>query len=246
MGIAQDLLRQADHLATYEGVKPSQASLRRAVSTAYYALFHLLVEEAGKRWQGSAEARTGFERGFQHGPMLNTSMQFRKPDWRDWHGQRQAVPQALQQVASAFVDLQEDRHAADYDNHEQWSAIEVQEILNAARSAFRNWESIRNHPMAGNYLLHDVAPQTTVLRFTSRLHSPRSTACAPSVSTRKSRQRPHRRAWHPDEYLYKAAAAFHHLSPGWRSPRDISHGESLSIRSIAIDSCAPCRAARRG
>jgi len=53
MGLAQDLLRQANHLATYEGANPSQASLRRAVSTAYYALFHLLIEDAAQRWQGS-------------------------------------------------------------------------------------------------------------------------------------------------------------------------------------------------
>ena len=39
MGLAQDLLQQADHLAAYEGVNPSQASLRRSVSTAYYARF---------------------------------------------------------------------------------------------------------------------------------------------------------------------------------------------------------------
>jgi len=44
MGLAQDLLQQADHLATYEGVNPTQAGLRRSVSTAYYALFHLLIE----------------------------------------------------------------------------------------------------------------------------------------------------------------------------------------------------------
>ena len=52
MGVAQDLLLQADALATYE-VSPTQASLRRAVSTAYYALFHRVVQDAALRWQGS-------------------------------------------------------------------------------------------------------------------------------------------------------------------------------------------------
>src|SRR5712692_6430330 len=117
MGLAQDLLRQADHLATYESVKSSQASLRRAVSTAYYALFHLLIEDAALLWQGSPEARTGLERGFQHGPMKKTSQQFREPGWKDWHGNQQPVPAALRQVAKAFVDLQDQRHTADYDNH---------------------------------------------------------------------------------------------------------------------------------
>jgi len=92
MGLAEDLLRQADHLATYEGLNPSQASLRRAVSTAYYALFHLLIEEAASRWSGTPEARTGIERGFQHGVMKNTSIQFRRRTWLDWHGKQQAIP----------------------------------------------------------------------------------------------------------------------------------------------------------
>ncbi len=153
MGLAQDLLQQADHLAAYEGVNPSQASLRRAVSTAYYALFHLLIEEAGQRWSGSSEARTGMERAFQHGPMKNTSMQFRKKTWEDWHSNQRAVPLAIQKIASAFVNLQEERHAADYDNHENWTATDVEATLEIARSAFRHWSSIRTDPMAGNYLL---------------------------------------------------------------------------------------------
>ena len=153
MGLAQDLLRQADHLATYEGLNPTQASLRRAVSTAYYALFHLLIEEAALRWSGSPEARTGMERGFQHGPMKNISIQFRKQTWQDWHGNQQPVPLAIQKIASAFVDLQEERHTADYDNHEQWTVTEVQAALDTARSAFQQWQSIRTDPMAGNYLL---------------------------------------------------------------------------------------------
>ena len=153
MGLAQDLLQQADHLAMYEGANPSQASLRRAVSTAYYALFHLLIEDAALLWSGSPEAQTGMERGYQHGSMKNTSIQFRKQTWQDWHGNRQAIPLAIQKVANAFVDLQEERHTADYDNHEQWSVTEVQAALNTARSASQQWQSIRGDPMAGNYLL---------------------------------------------------------------------------------------------
>jgi len=46
MSLAKDLLDQANRLARSEKSKPKQASLRRAVSTAYYALFHLLIAEA--------------------------------------------------------------------------------------------------------------------------------------------------------------------------------------------------------
>jgi hypothetical protein len=153
MGIAQDLLQQADHLASYEGANPSQASLRRAVSTAYYALFHLLTEEAALRWSGSSEARTGMERAFQHGPMKNTSLQFGQQTWKDWHGNKRAIPLAIQRIAGAFVDLQDERQAADYDNHEHWTVTDVEGILKIANLAFQHWASIRTDPMAGNYLL---------------------------------------------------------------------------------------------
>ena len=46
MRLANDYLEQARHLATRERTRPKQASLRRAVSVAYYALFHLLCDEA--------------------------------------------------------------------------------------------------------------------------------------------------------------------------------------------------------
>jgi hypothetical protein len=67
----------------------------------------------------------------QYGPMRNTSVQFRKPVWQDWHGNQQPVPPALRRVAKAFVDLQDERHTF----------------------AFQDWRSIRTMPMAGNYLL---------------------------------------------------------------------------------------------
>lgn len=159
MGIAHDLLRQAKHLATYEGENPSQASLRRAVSTAYYALFHLLTGEAASRWTGSAAERSGLERGFEHRVMASVSRQFNNPTWKDWHNDENPVPLALQSIARAFVRLQEERNAADYDNHESWTAVEAQEVLNIAGSAFENWTVISADPMAGNYLMALLLPK---------------------------------------------------------------------------------------
>src|ERR1017187_1520709 len=53
MGIADDLPTLADRLANPAPGDPEQACLRRAISTAYYALFHLLVQEAVQGWSGS-------------------------------------------------------------------------------------------------------------------------------------------------------------------------------------------------
>lgn len=153
MGLAEDLLAQATHLATYQGLNVSQAALRRSISTAYYALFHLLVAETADRWQGSPAGVTGVQRALNHASMKNSSLAFAKSDWTDWHGIEHSVPPALRNVAEAFAGLQEERHTADYDNHETWSITEVQAILKTAEGAFHNWQSIRNDPMSGNYLL---------------------------------------------------------------------------------------------
>jgi hypothetical protein len=48
MSLPDDLLEQAGHLASRERTKPKQASLRRAISVSYYAVFHLLVDDATK------------------------------------------------------------------------------------------------------------------------------------------------------------------------------------------------------
>lgn len=153
MGVAFELLKQAIHLADPEGGDPSQIDLRRAVSSGYYALFHLLTDDASQRWQGTPEQRTGLERGFEHGPMKNVSEKFQKPTWEDWNGTQLPVPRELQNVAKIFVLLQGQRYLADYHNRKEWKKVEVEELLLLVHVAFRNWDSIRTDPMAGSYLL---------------------------------------------------------------------------------------------
>lgn len=48
MAYHDDLLTQAGELLHKN--EPNQADLRRAVSTAYYALFHLLISETTLNW----------------------------------------------------------------------------------------------------------------------------------------------------------------------------------------------------
>ena len=72
---------------------------------------------------------------------------------QDWNVSLFPVLPALRSVAQAFVDLQEDRNLADYNNNDQWTPTEVHEILNTATSAFDNWLTVRGDLMAGNYLL---------------------------------------------------------------------------------------------
>lgn len=84
MALSRDLLAQARILATREPKKPKQASLRRAVSTSYYALFHFLSEEAAILLVGAAHGdlslRNLSRRAFEHGKMKTVCTQFVKVD----------------------------------------------------------------------------------------------------------------------------------------------------------------------
>ena len=59
----------------------------------------------------------------------------------------------LRQVADKFVEAQQLRHAADYDNSAAWTRTEVIELINSISEAFRNWHSIRDHDDAQAFLL---------------------------------------------------------------------------------------------
>jgi hypothetical protein len=66
MPLSEELLDVARSLTDLDSGEPRQASLRRAVSTAYYALFHLLVTEAASNWS-RPELRSRIGRLFEHG-----------------------------------------------------------------------------------------------------------------------------------------------------------------------------------
>src|SRR5882724_812436 len=70
MPFPDHLLEQAHHIANREPKRPKQASLRRAVSTAYYALFHLLGIELAKNWKRTGD-RSTLARMLEHGRMAN-------------------------------------------------------------------------------------------------------------------------------------------------------------------------------
>jgi len=153
MGIAEDLLTLAGRLANSAPTEPEQASFRRSISTAYYALFHLLVQEAVQSWNGSATARIGLERKFEHRIMKDVSNSVWRNSWRGWSTPSPVVPPELEPVAEAFVKLQEARQQADYDNAKTWESMAVQAKITDAQAAFENWGIVRTHPAANEYLL---------------------------------------------------------------------------------------------
>lgn len=144
MSYHADLIDQALLLAG-RGRKPKQADLRRAVSAAYYALFHLLAEAGAKRVARRATTRTIVRRAFVHGIMRNVCEQVsrnRMP--RPWHRRvGSSLPPDLVAVASAFIELQEARHEADYNLEPTFYRSAVYDLIDQAKRAMEDWEKLK-------------------------------------------------------------------------------------------------------
>jgi hypothetical protein len=129
---------------------PRQVDLRRAVSAAYYALFHLLTTEAAQNWKRQSQ-RNRFARMFDHGRMRTCSS---KVSSRTLPTDPAEILVAgdLKLVADSFVTLQQARHTADYDNANEWSRIEVYDTIVKAQEAMTAWAAIREKEVAQDYL----------------------------------------------------------------------------------------------
>ena len=103
MGIAEDLLKLASHLANPLSEDSEQAWLRRSVSTAYYAIFQLFVQEAAQQWSGSEAARLGLQRTFRHDQMKDISRRVLVGSWTGWTTPSLPVPPELRTVAELFI-----------------------------------------------------------------------------------------------------------------------------------------------
>lgn len=166
------LLVQARHLATKERLRPQQASLRRAVSSAYYALFHLLVTDASRLLsRNNKRLAKLIARSFVHGEMNAACEVFtprgnppavRAPAIVDAIFGALTVPAELIRVAQAFRDLQTSRHDADYSTHLTWTRTEALSEVERAEDAFRDWETIRPRSRAARRGALGGAPPAVV------------------------------------------------------------------------------------
>ncbi len=120
---------------------PSDGQLRRAVSTAYYALFHTLLREGAQRFIGSARASSpayGFlYRGYNHALMKRVCEDIDKdplPKRYERLGYRRFSDE-IRICARTFVELQQKRHEADYDPQMSKTFTEASDAIGDAELA---------------------------------------------------------------------------------------------------------------
>jgi hypothetical protein len=152
--VHDDLLAQAEILARLDPRKPKQVNLRRAISSAYYAVFHYLIDESCCMQLGAAHAQRPYRnvlaRAFTHtvmktactgfaGGTLKTAVIKGLP--RDAGG-NYVIDNAIQGVANAFAAMQEKRNLADYDGSERFKRSDVLVLIEASKDAVAQFAAL--------------------------------------------------------------------------------------------------------
>jgi hypothetical protein len=145
-----DLLSQS--LQLVHAAPPTQASLRRAVSAAYYAVFHLLIHEATSNWN-NIRLRPALGRAYDHGIMKTASNRILNTRDFPFIGEDPNVVASLRFVALTFAQLQEDRHFADYNLTTDLDATDALNQVKSAQKIFNAWPSISDEQIAQEYLV---------------------------------------------------------------------------------------------
>lgn len=132
MAVTHELIPTARRLARINPGKPRQADLTRAVSTAYYALFHTLAKDAADRLVGTGIRRSKpawkqVYRALEHG--------FAKEACN--RAARLGFPIGIVHFADTFARLQDERHKADYDPDIRYTRTEVIIMISEAEQAIK-------------------------------------------------------------------------------------------------------------
>ena len=157
-----ELLEQASRLAGDEAHRASQADLQRAVSSSYYALFHLLVTESTGAVVGMHESsgslRCLIGRAYGHSEMVRVSKAFSEGErglpatFRALAGAA-SVSDDLTFAADTLVTLQAERQRADYDLGARFTREQVLSIVSRAQLAVQAWERAKEEPAARLFLI---------------------------------------------------------------------------------------------
>ena len=164
MEYADDLLQLARELAN---LRPAahQPSLRRALSTAYYALFHLLINDAVASC-GDPQLRAALSRIFDHGRMRQASNDKVSKlkaffSQRPLKGPDYDLKEHLYNVAATFQQAHHNRNEADYNLVREWQPAEVALLIEGVADAFHSWNEIHEEQAARDYLISMLPSRET-------------------------------------------------------------------------------------
>ena len=137
------LIRIARHLAAGgvgSGIgRPRQDELCRAMSCAYYAMFHSLADCCADMLVGATRARRSQEawrrtyRALEHGHAKNQCSNARMLG---------RFPLEVQRFGELFIHMQRRRHYADYDPDANFSRSDVMQFIDDTESMIAGFENV--------------------------------------------------------------------------------------------------------
>lgn len=134
----RDLLAAGEDLLSGK-TRPREANLRRAVSTAYYAVFHTLAKccadllIGGHASDRSKPAWQQVYRSLEHGVAKKACENDQKIE---------QFPKEIQDFATAFLALHKKREDADYNPNQRFYKSSCLVDLNYARSVIEDFERV--------------------------------------------------------------------------------------------------------
>jgi hypothetical protein len=160
MALHGELLQLAKFLANREPKHPRPVSLRRAISTAYYALFHALIFEATSVLAPLQPngLREQIGRAFAHTDMKKVCSAFSQGNIANLSGPTKTLTSSpirpeLQLVARTFIDLYTARQSADYDTlATPLSKTDVTTKIEEVERSFARLQAIRGDPNSNVFL----------------------------------------------------------------------------------------------
>lgn len=131
-----ELVLLARHILDQGSTKLSQTTLCRAVSTVYSALFHTLAKTgadlltAKTKNARSKHAWRQVYRGLEHGPAGKAC---------ENKAIMKKFPSPIRKFGKIFVEMQKARSRADYDPHSKFSKSLVEDYINRAEEAIKDF-----------------------------------------------------------------------------------------------------------
>ena len=129
--------------------KPTDAHLRRSISTAYYAVFHTVLRAAADRFVGGDQVSTVayavVYRSFDHRHMREMCNRLRVSVLKDKYRhlfERDALSLEARQFATAFPLIQDARVRADYDPQINILDSDAHSTVDAAEAAMAVFNDI--------------------------------------------------------------------------------------------------------
>ena len=142
----EHLFEQADGLVATQVGRPRQADVRRAISAAYYGVFHAIITQGVNLFVGATNQNSknyGLAyRSVDHAWLRELCREVQKQTlpnrFRPYEPNNGFGPN-IQAFAIALVDLQEKRHVADYDITATMRQSDAVLAVKTARAALRRF-----------------------------------------------------------------------------------------------------------